>query len=139
MRFSFSFFQSTSLSRGKTDIAGWYGGKRCLSIHFPLTREDTTLALQILPLQSFNPLPSHEGRQRKSGNDGVKHSFNPLPSHEGRRCKHDPSFFRRSFNPLPSHEGRPVRIEAREARYILSIHFPLTREDTFRFHGQSGF
>ena len=56
-------FQSTSLSRGKTD----------------------TIILSEINVQSFNPLPSHEGRQCVSCGVTPDETFNPLPSHEGRQ------------------------------------------------------
>ena len=56
----------------------------------------------------FNPLPSHEGRQRIPSSFAVGLPFNPLPSHEGRRLKDgELCEVAESFNPLPSHEGRP--------------------------------
>ena len=59
-------FQSTSLSRGKTELAGLDGQREDLSIHFPLTREDLFGASRRIGTISFNPLPSHEGRQQKA-------------------------------------------------------------------------
>ena len=100
-------FQSTSLSRGKT---------------FWRTQ-------QYPYRESFNPLPSHEGRQPISFCIILGLPFNPLPSHEGRPHPSIPSLCHQSFqstslsrgktlpgnlllpvfsfNPLPSHEGRP--------------------------------
>ena len=99
-------FQSTSLSRGKTILQK--AGCRCsiLSIHFPLTRED----------------------RRRPDLNRLYLPFNPLPSHEGRRETHPNHYLTESFNPLPSHEGRRPPAQC-PVRWILSIHFPLTRED----------
>ena len=81
-----SFFQSTSLSRGKTDLNRLLLLKGVLSIHFPLTREDTASAATATRLLSFNPLPSHEGRLEVNIFLMTRRPpFNPLPSHEGRR------------------------------------------------------
>ena len=55
-----------------------------LSIHFPLTREDKTMITSSPMTDSFNPLPSHEGRPWRRNGVAVKKPFNPLPSHEGR-------------------------------------------------------
>ncbi len=64
--FGFRNFQSTSLSRGKTllQLHSCTSGK--LSIHFPLTREDVKVDRRKGAVISFNPLPSHEGRQQKA-------------------------------------------------------------------------
>ena len=56
-------FQSTSLSRGKTFWINYNHRDIFLSIHFPLTREDCQLQSCAAGATSFNPLPSHEGRQ----------------------------------------------------------------------------
>ena len=55
-------FQSTSLSRGKTQFFSGGRGVCDLSIHFPLTREDKAGNMWEIYNGSFNPLPSHEGR-----------------------------------------------------------------------------
>ena len=55
-------FQSTSLSRGKTDRVYEIYRFCGLSIHFPLTREDPFSTNLLQMFSSFNPLPSHEGR-----------------------------------------------------------------------------
>ena len=60
---------------------------RYLSIHFPLTREDLTEMGIEVPADTFNPLPSHEGRLCHWWRGGSHTSFNPLPSHEGRQQK----------------------------------------------------
>ena len=100
-------FQSTSLSRGKTIIYTIYTYSLCLSIHFPLTREDFSECgrYQRTDLSIHFPL-TREDKEKRIGNDNCK-SFNPLPSHEGRRN-------------VDVHRLHNV---------ILSIHFPLTRED----------
>ena len=41
-------------------------GNNVLSIHFPLTREDRDNYGKFIEIVSFNPLPSHEGRQQKA-------------------------------------------------------------------------
>ena len=58
-----------------------------LSIHFPLTREDSAGSRLEEKEESFNPLPSHEGRRPLTGGREYESSFNPLPSHEGRQQK----------------------------------------------------
>ena len=42
------------------------GLEQYLSIHFPLTREDRIDKISVWESTSFNPLPSHEGRQQKA-------------------------------------------------------------------------
>ncbi len=83
------FFQSTSLSRGKTLFVFTVNLVSDLSIHFPLTRED-----------SCGELLSE-----------LRFSFNPLPSHEGRLFDYEKWNLLLPFNPLPSHEGRPYRVQ----------------------------
>ena len=81
--------QSTSLLRGKTfslyhilkgevasihfplaredkELQQWRW-KKDASIHFPLAREDAVTFILTHPEDSFNPLPSCEGRQQKTG------------------------------------------------------------------------
>ena len=77
----------------------------------------------------FNPLPSHEGRRKKEKRKEKDDSFNPLPSHEGRQMMQHEMQHEKSFNPLPSHEGRPLSFTLINPLCLLSIHFPLTRED----------
>ena len=60
-------------------------------------------------------------------------TFNPLPSHEGRLNSTGLSCNGVTFNPLPSHEGRRGRLRVDFLQLCLSIHFPLTREDTSFF------
>ena len=101
-----------------------------LSIHFPLTREDNLAKEYDLQQQTFNPLPSHEGRRWIiSQQKRRKAPFNPLPSHEGRHCTKRLRLSMSTFNPLPSHEGRRRRTSYENGGSDLSIHFPLTRED----------
>ena len=100
------FFQSTSLSRGKTLWGVDVLLLESLSIHFPLTREDPSAHYSRERLRPFNPLPSHEGRHKQKTNLPVFLSFNPLPSHEGRLISGSMTSISASFNPLPSHEGR---------------------------------
>ena len=123
-------FQSTSLSRGKTQAIWGNINAANLSIHFPLTREDQSVLSGGFFSLPFNPLPSHEGRPGRNQEVGKRKllsihfpltredpdpfhdhhrlpSFNPLPSHEGRPSRSSNWTEFRSFNPLPSHEGRP--------------------------------
>ena len=101
-----TIFQSTSLSRGKTLCRLRIPDIGTLSIHFPLTREDSILILFILhfwlsihfPLTREDPYGTQKGFERTS--------FNPLPSHEGRHFQNTQYRLRHTFNPLPSHEGR---------------------------------
>ena len=76
--------QSTSLLRGKTQ--SW--------------------RQQESQIESFNPLPSCEGRRACGGHAGAARSFNPLPSCEGRRSSRPLVCSLICFNPLPSCEGR---------------------------------
>ena len=123
-------FQSTSLSRGKTfsllrchNRPGSFNplpsheGRRlllrlrfrrsCLSIHFPLTREDMRPCLIPPVAQTFNPLPSHEGRPREPYTARISRSFQSTSLSRG---KTSPCVI------FICGKG-------------LSIHFPLTRED----------
>ena len=100
-----------------------------LSIHFPLTREDLRDVFQHGCILSFNPLPSHEGRQHLISNSVCSISFNPLPSHEGRHrrigtCRSDLSFQSTSLS-----RGKTGTTKGQVSINSLSIHFPLTRED----------
>ena len=102
-----------------------------LSIHFPLTREDGGQNNNWQVMGTFNPLPSHEGR--RTGIKCAIHelSFNPLPSHEGRqRTQHNKrkSFY---FQSTSLSRGKTMRRRQTQVDLILSIHFPLTREDTY--------
>ena len=103
-------FQSTSLSRGKT-MPGIIRKRRyLLSIHFPLTREDITELCEGTGSGTFNPLPSHEGRQ--SGHDYI------------RLCA--------AFQSTSLSRGKTTSSVTRSGCFLLSIHFPLTREDSAR-------
>ncbi len=165
-------FQSTSLSRGKTEPVQRAGRVTVLSIHFPLTREDciyrhaaiwaflsihfplTREDGHFAAVRRFHDLSIHFPLTREDCHPGRYHPpslpFNPLPSHEGRRnmtlknalalAFQSTSLSRGKtptggrwnlilpFNPLPSHEGRRD-FESHKVVYDLSIHFPLTRED----------
>ena len=77
-----------------------------LSIHFPLTREDTAAQITAILSLPFNPLPSHEGRLITVALMKTIGPFNPLPSHEGRLIETGFDGPQGAFNPLPSHEGR---------------------------------
>ena len=100
-------FQSTSLSRGKTDRVYEIYRFCGLSIHFPLTREDN-------------------GKNRIYVNDYLSIHF-PLTREDILECAN--IYILLPFNPLPSHEGRHRNIARRNICEALSIHFPLTRED----------
>ena len=100
-------FQSTSLSRGKTFHSNYNGSDS----HF----QSTSLS---------------RGKTRgRRKNYRLQQSFNPLPSHEGRpytpgTCRVKP---RLSIHfPLTREDNQKVIIFS---GFILSIHFPLTRED----------
>ena len=77
-------FQSTSLSRGKTTGTCSSMDVFCLSIHFPLTREDNTsfLIAFVASLSIHFPLTREDIEEL--GRVEVTYPFNPLPSHEGR-------------------------------------------------------
>ena len=132
-----------------------------LSIHFPLTREDSQRILPHHRRYPFNPLPSHEGRPPRTILRQSILPFNPLPSHEGRlttlmigakavafqstslsRGKtiqpRNTNHLHNSFNPLPSHEGRHHPGKEKTMKENLSIHFPLTREDRYDNHNRPG-
>ena len=123
------YFQSTSLSRGKTLPVFFYYYLFYLSIHFPLTREDGAFEdkVKIMNLSIHFPLT------REDLKDGelceVAESFNPLPSHEGRRSLSTSSTRQSTFQSTSL-----SRVKTRCSAEIclpssLSIHFPLTRED----------
>ena len=145
------FFQSTSLSRGKTAICKQISDNLALSIHFPLTREDVLLENGRIVIETFNPLPSHEGRRFKVREYKPRRSFNPLPSHEGRRGSgrqkgRSDNFqstslsrgktthriqndVRKTFQSTSLSRGKTAEGEEVPLSQALSIHFPLTRED----------
>ena len=127
------YFQSTSLSRGKT--ASGTGGirGRNLSIHFPLTREDTGSILSLRIVFPFNPLPSHEGRPVTPAAPMSSATFQSTSLSRGKTgncqgnrsndCFQSTSLSRGKtvlaericreplpFNPLPSHEGRQENV-----------------------------
>ena len=127
-------FQSTSLSRGKTGVLAEGFGINVLSIHFPLTREDVIVQPREGPgncLSIHFPLTREDGKLELTGYRAIP--FNPLPSHEGRHERDFNDALKAAFNPLPSHEGRQCSGIKLDRSLILSIHFPLTRED---FHPQ---
>ena len=122
-------FQSTSLSRGKTpfiDTVAFYAN---LSIHFPLTREDSVAEKGSDENDSFNPLPSHEGRLPVSTPPQWSEPFNPLPSHEGRRGDRRKQCYIDNFQSTSLSRGKTWNTSAMRLTKNLSIHFPLTRED----------
>ena len=100
-------FQSTSLSRGKTSVMAVSRYSASLSIHFPLTREDSVMAVSRYSASTFNPLPSHEGRRRTDS----------LTNQEKNLSIHFPL----------TREDKQSYLSRTES--WLSIHFPLTRED----------
>ncbi len=136
-------FQSTSLSRGKTIHAttSLYSGN--LSIHFPLTREDYQgLSFPRWPLRLSIHFPLTREDHKTSNELTAQWTFNPLPSHEGRQdgtayiyiCLNLSIHFPLtredfalvvathliiSFNPLPSHEGRPAPGQFPDVRQIF--------------------
>ena len=80
---------------------------RCLSIHFPLTRED----------------------KRSLSSQAMAESFNPLPSHEGRRGSPEADREEMNFQSTSLSRGKTGRGRESFCWGGLSIHFPLTRED----------
>ncbi len=78
-----------------------------LSIHFPLTREDNVAHITSLCVFPFNPLPSHEGRPE----DGKLRSQPGL------------------FQSTSLSRGKTLQFRNGVGLSVLSIHFPLTRED----------
>ena len=58
-------FQSTPLTRGETSLSASERPRPLISIHSPHTRGDLPRLRDPRRHQYFNPLPSHEGRQRK--------------------------------------------------------------------------
>ncbi len=124
-------FQSTSLSRGKTapgecrkfrfpsfNPLPSHEGRRfvkqgqswwtCLSIHFPLTREDRSMSSSLLSPASFQSTSLSRG----------KTIFLPQ------------SVFHRSFQSTSLSRGKTFAHHSSSFSKSLSIHFPLTREDT---------
>ena len=82
------FFQSTSLSRGKTLFARCLTHSDHLSIHFPLTREDQHARAIWQAHKIFQSTSLSRGKTRAGGKRrGGGNPFNPLPSHEGRPQK----------------------------------------------------
>ena len=123
-------FQSTSLSRGKTEWACIKTTFCDLSIHFPLTREDSPHWKWELLSGSFNPLPSHEGRLFLIPIILSLYSFNPLPSHEGRRITMRCILLTAVFQSTSLSRGKTNTMILMTNEPDLSIHFPLTREDS---------
>ena len=80
-----TIFQSTSLTRGTTSSTAGRKTVWTISIHVPHTRDDTWFR-SLPPCElDFNPRPSHEGRRGIDRAGSIAHYFNPRPSHEGRR------------------------------------------------------
>ena len=101
-------FQSTSLSRGKTKC----DDASTLNHIFQstsLSRGKTFVCSVLGRLIFFQSTSLSRGKTGSEDSSGTS----PL-----------------SFNPLPSHEGRPQSLSIVFSKLPLSIHFPLTREDT---------
>ena len=102
-----SSFQSTSLSRGKTQPRSSAHSATVLSIHFPLTREDAPAAVVFSSAMSFQSTSLSRGKTRLK---------------RQRAYERDLSI----HFPLTREDS----VNRREIlRCTLSIHFPLTRED----------
>ena len=147
-------FQSTSLSRGKTQIrAASFSVTYALSIHFPLTREDwpSLAARASRGLSIHFPLTREDLRHRLPERAQRLSIHFPLTreDHPGRgRAKTKGAFQSTSLSrgktscgpalttthslsihfPLTREDGHEQRVGVVE---VLSIHFPLTREDCF--------
>ena len=63
---TFSDFQSTSLSRGKTRMCNAYLEHQDLSIHFPLTREDKAIITEQWKESFFQSTSLSRGKTRTS-------------------------------------------------------------------------
>ena len=122
-------FQSTSLSRGKTYWSDLRVPFTNLSIHFPLTREDFISG-------KWDSIKDFQSTSLSRGKTQLRHdhkystgSFNPLPSHEGRQS---PTYKYATFEHFQStslSRGKTRNLLAHSLELFLSIHFPLTRED----------
>ncbi len=100
-------FQSTSLSRGKTDISQ-RSKKNGFFQSTSLSRGKTILC--------HNDSPFHV-------------PFNPLPSHEGRLFLRPASHSDIYFQSTSLSRGKTLPVFFYYYLFYLSIHFPLTRED----------
>ena len=100
-------FQSTSLSRGKTELAGLDGQREDLSIHFPLTREDRNWPDWTDSVRTFQSTSLSRGKTYLEHQDGLEQYLSihfPLTRED--RIDKISVWESTSFNPLPSHEGR---------------------------------
>ena len=99
-------FQSTSLSRGKTQVFPFSLKPGNLSIHFPLTREDRRGQYQDdqFCLSIHFPLTREDLMKRRCNSEQCLSIHFPLT----RKDMSDDLISRKAltFNPLPSHEGR---------------------------------
>ena len=101
-----------------------------LSIHFPLTREDTLTVKTDCIIEVFQSTSLSRGKTGQNDSCPTAHTFQSTSLSRGKtRCCDWFCLFLFSFNPLPSHEGRQSKIEIAAESGFLSIHFPLTRED----------
>ena len=102
------FFQSTSLSRGKTAGMPTLRTFEYLSIHFPLTREDndSDAGMKLTYLSIHFPLTREDPGTLPGLNDYLLSIHFPLTRED--RSAVLSAVPRRSFNPLPSHEGRRI-------------------------------
>ena len=101
-------FQSTSLSRGKTEATPVHRTVKLLSIHFPLTREDLEVLYpnMIIFLSIHFPLTREDEIGIPTTNTQKLSIHFPLTREDPEGCNR--RHLHISFNPLPSHEGRPL-------------------------------
>ena len=101
-----------------------------LSIHFPLTREDMNLVRNhvIYHLSIHFPLTREDNGNSRIAQIPIP--FNPLPSHEGRHKAVSAKDVCESFQSTSLSRGKTDYLVRVWRMQELSIHFPLTREDT---------
>ena len=122
-------FQSTSLSRGKTPHQQYFHNHICLSIHFPLTREDFFCFHLLLFAFLFQSTSLSRGKTQvfpfslKPGNLSIHF---PLTREDRRGQYQDDQFCLSIHFPLTREDLMKRRCNSEQC---LSIHFPLTRKD----------
>ena len=145
-------FQSAPLMRGETVGDVEHAHRVAISIHSPHARGDTLTRVTDPQSANFNPLPSCEGRHRRtrlsfssstfqstplirgetykaSVQTSAEPDFNPLPSCEGRLAKSGFNYVATSFQSTPLTRGETPPDAAGLLRHPISIHSPHTRGD----------
>ena len=100
-------FQSAPLMRGETVGDVEHAHRVAISIHSPHARGDTLTRVTDPQSANFNPLPSCEGRHRRTRLSFSSSTFQSTPLIRGETYKASvQTSAEPDFNPLPSCEGR---------------------------------